>query len=97
MVYAFSVVLLSISAINDLLFTEKELLKNPTFLICSGVIIYFTYKIMDRMFGLYGLKNSTDFRRSVQTILVFVNCSTNIIYALAVMWMRKKQPFKFQF
>jgi hypothetical protein len=97
LVYAFSVVLLSISAINDLLFTEKELLKNPTFLICAGLIIYFTYKIMDRMFGLYGLKNSTDFRRGVQTILMFINFFTNIIYALAVVWMRKRQPFKFQF
>jgi hypothetical protein len=96
-IYSLSVVLLSISAINDLLFTEKELLKNPTFLICAGLIIYFTYKIMDRMFGLYGLKNSSDFRRNVQTILMFINCLTNIIYALAVMQMRKRQPFKFKF
>jgi hypothetical protein len=97
MVYALSIVLLSISAINDLLFTEKELLKNPTFLICTGLIIYFTYKVIERLFGLFGLKNSMDFRLSVQTILMIVNCLTNLIYALAVVWMRKRQPFKFQF
>jgi hypothetical protein len=96
-IYSLSVVLLSITAINDLLFTEKELLKNPTFLISVGLIIYFTYKIMDRMFGLYGLKNSKDFRINVQTILMFINCFTNIIYALAVVRMRKRQPFKFKF
>lgn len=97
MVYALSVVLLSISAINNLLFTEKELLKNPTFLICAGLIIYFTYKIMERLFGLYGLKNSMDFRSSVQGILMIINCLANLIYALAVVWMRKRRPFTFKF
>jgi len=96
-VYALCVVLLSIRAINDLLFTEKELLKNPTFLICIGLIIYFTYQIIQRMFGLYGLRDSADFRRGVQTILMLINCLTNLIYALAVLWMRKRQPFRFQF
>lgn len=96
-VYSLAVVLLSIAAINDLLFTEKDLLKNPTFLICTGLIIYFTYKIMDRMFGLYGLKNSEDFKRRVGNIVLLINCFTNLIYALAVAWMRKRKPFTFRF
>jgi hypothetical protein len=96
-IYALSIVLLSISVINQLLFTEKELLKNPTFLICAGLIIYFTYKIIERLFGLYGLKSSMDFRRSVQTILLLINCFANLIYALAVVWMRKRQPFTLKF
>jgi hypothetical protein len=96
-IYALSVVLLSIRAINDLLFTEKELLKNPTFLICVGLIIFFTYQIIQRMFSLYGLKDSIDFRRSVQRILTIINCFTNLIYAVAVIWMRKRQPFTFRF
>jgi len=96
-VYALSVVLLSIKAVNDLLFIEKELLKNPTFLICIGLIIYFTYKIMQRMFDLYGLKDSIDFRVNVQRILALINCFTNLIFALAVLWMRKRQPFTLQF
>jgi hypothetical protein len=97
MVYSFSIVLLSITAINDLLFTEKELLKNPVFLICSGLIIYFTYKIMDRMFGLFGLKNSADFKGSVTAILALINCFTNLIYAFAVAQMQKRQPLTFRF
>lgn len=96
-VYAFTVVLLSIRAINDLLFTEKELLKNPTFLICMGLIIFFTYQIIQRMFGLYGLKDSAEFRRSVQRIMAIINCLANLIYAVAILWMRKRQPFRFQF
>jgi hypothetical protein len=96
-VYAFLVVLFSIRAINDLLFTEKELLKNPAFLICIGLIIFFTYQIVQRMFGLFGLRDSIDFRRSVQRILSIINCLANLIYALAVLWMRKRKPFTFQF
>jgi hypothetical protein len=96
-VYAFLVVLFSIRAINDLLFTEKELLKNPVFLICIGLIIFFTYQIVQRMFGLFGLRDSIDFRRSVQRILSVINCLSNLIYALAVLWMRKRKPFTFQF
>jgi hypothetical protein len=96
-VYAFSVVILSIRAINDLLFTEKELLKNPTFLICIGLIIYFTYKIIERMFSLYGLKESFYFRMNVQAIMVITNCLTNLIFALAVFSMRRRKAFTTQF
>lgn len=96
-VYALTVVILSITAVNNLLFTEKELLKNPTFLICIGLIIFFTYQVMQRMFWLYGLRESANFRRSVQTIMMLINCLTNLIFALAVLWMRKRKPFTMQF
>jgi len=96
-IYYFSIVLLSIRAINDLLFTERELLKNPTFLICIGLIIFFTYGIVHRMFWLAGLKNSPIFLMNVQSILIIINFLTNLIYALAVLWMRKRQAFTLQF
>src|SRR5215203_2603455 len=96
-VYALLIVLLAIRTINNLLFTEKNLLKNPTFLICIGLVIFFTYQIIQRMFWLYGLRESVDFRRSVMFILSLINCLTNLIYALAIVWMRKRQPFTFSF
>lgn len=96
-VYSFCVVLLSIRTINDLLFTERDLLKNPTFLICIGVIIFFTYQIVERMFSLYGLKESKIFRQNVQAILMIINLLSNLIYALAILWMRKRQAFTLQF
>ena len=96
-VYFFFIVILSIQAINDLLFTEKELLKNPTFLICVGLIIFFTYGIIVRMFWLFGLNISNDFVKSVHTILIVINLLANLIYALAVLWMRKRQAFTLRF
>lgn len=95
--YSFCIVLLSIRAINDLLFTERELLKNPVFLICVGTIIFFTYTIVEETFWLYGLKESKTFRQNVQAILMIVNFLCNLIYALAILWMRKRQAFTLQF
>lgn len=95
--YSLPVVLLSITAINRILFEEKDILKNPVFWICIGMIIYFTYKIVVDMFWLYGLKESKNFRQSVLTILMFINFLCNLIYAMAILWMRKKQAFTLQF
>lgn len=95
--YSLSVVLLSITAINRLLFEEKEILRNPVFLICIAMIVYFTYKIVIEMFWLYGLKETRNFRISVLTILMFINFLCNLIYALAILWMRKRQAFTLQF
>jgi len=96
-VYAFCVVILSIRVVNDLLFREKELLKNPSFLICIGLIIFFTFQIIERLFLVSGFKNSGTFIMNVQSIIILINFLTNLIYALAVLWMRKKQAFTLQF
>lgn len=96
-VYAFCLVILSIRVINNLLFTERDLIKNPAFLICIGLVIFFTYQIIQRMFGLAGLKSSYEFRSNVQVLLYFINFLVNLIFALAVLWMRKKQAFTLQF
>lgn len=95
--YAFCLVILSIRVVNNLLFTERELMKSPAFLICIGLIIFFTYQIIQRMFGLAGLKNSYTFRANVQVLLYIINFLVNLIFALAVLWMRKKQAFTLQF
>lgn len=96
-IYALCIVLLSIRAINNLLFTEGELLKDPTFLICIGLVIFFTYQIIQRMFGLYGLKDSSEFRANVQHILYVISCFTNLVFASAVLWMPKRRLFAFKF
>jgi hypothetical protein len=95
--YSFPIVLLSITAINRLLFQEKEIIKNPAFLICIAMVIYFTYKVVVEMFWLYGLKESPTFRLNVIAILMLINFFCNLIYALAILCMGKKQAFTLQF
>jgi hypothetical protein len=95
--YSLSVVLLSIHSINRLIFKEREILKNPIFLICVGFVVFFTYKVVIETFWAYGLKESRSFRINVYTILIYINLVCNLIYALAILWMRKKQAFTLQF
>jgi hypothetical protein len=96
-VYSLSVVLLSIHSINGILFKEREILKNPAFLICLGIVVFFTYKVVIEMFWIYGLRESRNFRLNVYIILVYINLICNLIYALAILWMRRKQAFTLQF
>lgn len=95
--YSLSVVLLGINSINKILLREREILKNPAFLICIGIVIFFTYKVVVEMFWLYGLRESKMFRINVLIILLFINLLCNLIYALAILWMKKKQAFTLQF
>jgi hypothetical protein len=96
-IYYLFVVLFSIRAINDLLFTERQLAKNPTFLICIGMIAFFTFGIISKMFWFFNVNISTDFLNNVATIYFIINFLANLIYALAVLWMQKRQAFTLQF
>lgn len=96
-IYAFCVVMFSVDVINRLLLTETDVLRNPIFLICVTFIIYFSFQIIERMFWVYGVKNSEEFRRGVQQIMVIVNFLSNFIFGLSVLWMQKRRAFTLQF
>lgn len=96
-IYSFPIVMLCINLINRLITTERELLRNPSFLICIGLIIFFTYRIIVEMFWLYGLSSNYAFSNQIFNILVWINLFCNLIYALAVLWMRKKQAFSLRY
>lgn len=92
--YSFIIVLLSISLLNRLILREKGLLlKNPIALICLTFIIYYTYKVLVETFWVYGLNESSTFRSKVYFILNYINLFSNLIYALAVLWMPTKHRF----
>lgn len=95
--YYLVVVISAIRVLNELLFTEKVLLRNPTFLICIAVITFFTYAIIHKMFYLFGLSLSMSFLMSIQSILVLINFITNLVFGLAIIFMQKRRAFTFQF
>lgn len=95
--YSFPVVLFSINSINRMLIREVDLLKKPEFLICIGFIIFFTYRIIVEVFWMYGLVTSNIFANRVYHILAIINFLCNLIYALAILWMKKKQVYTLQF
>lgn len=92
--YAFLLVLMSIMVINNLITsTHKKIFSNPVFLICTGIIVYFTFKIVVEVFWLYGLNLSPAFQAVVYDIMNYINLFTNLIFALAILWMPRKQVF----
>ncbi|MGZ3838190.1 MAG: hypothetical protein ACXVBR_03490 [Flavisolibacter sp.] len=91
--YSTLMVLLSIVAINQLLLTENRSVgRNAGFILCGAFIFYFLIKVLVNAFWLYGLASSRQFLLQVSRILVFVNLITNLVYALALVWIPKKQP-----
>lgn len=92
--YSFLMVLMSVHHINKLITTSKGLLwKNATFLLCVGFVIYFTYKVFVEAFFIYGLGSSLEFQFVIFSILSYINLFSNLLYALAVLWMPKRQAF----
>ncbi len=92
--YSFSIVLMSITAVNIIVASErKNFLKNAKFLICSTFILYYTYSVIVEMFGVYGVNISNEFRLWVGHILVIINLIANLIYAFAILWIPTKHRY----
>jgi hypothetical protein len=93
-VYSFTFVLLAIGQINKIIIRDRRnILINPIFLICIGIIFYYTYKVLIETFWAYGLTKSRDFIKHVYIIHAWINLFSNLIYAFAVLWMQKRQRF----
>lgn len=91
--YSLVIVGMSIILINRLIVTKYDLLRNPMFLICAGLIIYFSLLALTQIFWLYGLNSSKIFRQNIYRIMACVNLSVNLIFSLAILWMNRKQEF----
>lgn len=91
------IVLLAVNMINTVMFGEPAfLLQNPVFLICMGLIIYFTYAILVEEFWVYGLNRSTIFRIHIYEILAYINLFTNLVFALAALCIPLKRQYILQ-
>jgi hypothetical protein len=93
-VYSFATVLMSIQVVNQLIVREqKSITRHATFIISTGFIIYYTYKILVEVFWVYGLNKNPEFQTNVYNILNIINLICNLIYALAIIWVPRKQEF----
>ena len=93
-VYSFLLVFLSIGQMNKLISTErKNLFYNASFMICTGVVIYYTYKAIVEVFFLIQLKGSASFYSNIFKILQFANAFMILIFAWAILWIPKRPKF----
>lgn len=92
--YSFTLVLFSIDYINYVFFSEKEnILRNTGFLICLTFLIYFSFKGLLEIYYLFRLKSLKGFYRSLLLTMNIVNLFANLIYALAMLWIREKETY----
>lgn len=92
--YAFILVFLSINQVNRLIVEEnRNLFTNSIFLICSGVIIFNTYRIFVESFYVFEMEHNSAFLMNVFIILAFVNLFVNLLFALATLWIPTRQRF----
>jgi len=87
------IALLSVQMISRLVGQHiKNLWKQPVFLICFCFVIYFTYAILVEIFWKYNLFSSS-FKANVQLIMSIINIITNLVFALAILWIPKRQEY----
>lgn len=92
-IYGFCLVFLAINQVNELIIEARSgLLRNAKFLICSGVIIFYTYAILAESFFVFDIENNS-FAKNIQYIIIFVNLFVNLLYSLATLWIPTRQRF----
>ena len=92
--YSFLLVFLAINQMNGLIVSERgNLLVNSRFLISSGVLVFYSYRIFVESFYFFELEESDEFLANVFSILAFVNLFVNLLFALAAVWIPSRQKF----
>jgi hypothetical protein len=95
--YSFMIVLMAIHMINLLILQQEiAISKNHLFLICISFVLFFSIKILVEIFYLYGLNGSKNFKNLIYQIITYINLLTNILYAIAILWIPKKRTFTWQ-
>ena len=89
---SFIMVFLAIDQVTSLVTNAKvNLLRNAIFIICSGMLIYFSYKIFIEVFFLVELRPSLKLVDPIYAILIGINFFVNFLFAWAILWIPKKK------
>jgi hypothetical protein len=92
--FSFAMVILSTIQISWQTEDEKgSLLAAPKIMICSGAILFYTYRVFVECFYAPGMSKSDAFYGHVFIILSIINFIVNLLFALAVLWIPEKQKF----
>jgi hypothetical protein len=93
--YSFTLILLAINQMNWLIINERSsIYKNPVFIICIAIIIFYSYKILMEVFYYYAPERTM--RSNIFSIEAYVNVLYNILLAIAIICIPKKKNFILQ-
>ena len=92
--YSFVIAFFSVNQINKIIIYERRsLVSNAEFLICITFLGYYSIKAFVEVSNAFHLALSNLFYRELWMILYFVNFLSNIMYAIAILCIPKKQEF----
>lgn len=95
--HSFFFVMMAISMINRISLRESTpLWRQPIFLICVGLVIYYDYAVLVEALWIFGLNYSGRFRIRIFEILAYINLFTNMIFAFAFIWVPTKLRYILQ-
>jgi hypothetical protein len=96
--HSFLIVMMSITTINMVVLKEStSLLKQPVFLLCLALILFFTYAILVESFWIVGLSNQKTFRLKIYEILSYINLLSNLLFAFAFLWVPMRLQYILRF
>lgn len=89
---SFMMVFLAIDQLTSMINRAKTvLMKNSIFIICSGMLIYFSYKAFIEVFFLIEWEPGTELIYRIYAIFIGINFFVNFLFAWAVLWIPKKK------
>jgi len=92
--YSFLIVLLSVNKINYMItYDNRNLFRNPSFLICIGFIIYFLYMILYRWAIEVSAADKSGIGYKIIFFIAYVNALTNSIFAIAFLLIPARVKF----
>lgn len=92
--YGLALVLASLGMIHQLVSGYfGRLIKNATFIFCSGFILYFSLKVLTEIFMIYGLYQSEVFQQTIFYASTYSNAFVNLLYFVAILWIPKKPQY----
>ncbi len=94
MIYSLLIVLFSINSINELFFVERRnILRNSRFLISLAFLVYFTFKGLFEIYFLFHMQQMKTLYHLSLIAIDVVNDLANFTFALALLWIPKKDAF----
>jgi hypothetical protein len=91
---SFCLIFLSLDEINKIVMNHRgRLLRNSAFLICTGIVIFYSYTVTIEVFYLFKLNFNNSFYANTYMVLEVVNFLVNLVFALALLWAPEKLRF----
>jgi hypothetical protein len=87
-------VILSVEQIVQLLPRVKgNILHNAVFIICTGLLLHFSFKACIEVFFLIQKDVPITLHVTIYSVLIYVNCFVNLLFAWAMICIPKKQQY----